>query len=62
MMNFITMAAGVMVGTLAATGVMVVLLLNKKVLKAYTKYVTKIGMEIGQEVADEMTSKEEAGL
>ena len=57
MMNFIMVAAGVMVGTLAATGVMVAILCNKKVLKAYTKYVTGISMEIGKEVADEMMSK-----
>lgn len=62
MMNFITLAAGVMVGCLAASAAMLVLVFNKKVLRAYTKYILKISAEIENEVAEEMLSKEEAGL
>ena len=36
---------------------MVALLLNKKLLRAYTKYLAKIGTEIGEEIAEEIMSK-----
>ena len=50
MKEFMKMAGAVTVGTLMASGVAVSVLLNKKVLKAYTKYVTSISKEITNEL------------
>ena len=50
MKEFMKMAGAVTVGTLMASGVAVGVLLNKKVLKAYTKYVTSISKEITNEL------------
>ena len=49
MKEFMKMAGAVTVGTLMASGVAVGVLLNKKVLKAYTKYVMSISNEITNE-------------
>ena len=59
MMNFILVAAGVFVGTLAATAVMLLLAFNKKVLKAYSSYLMKVTMEITEEMTADLLSKEE---
>ena len=50
MKEFMKMAGAVTVGTLMASGVAVGVLLNKKVLKAYTKYVMSISNEITNEL------------
>lgn len=60
MMNFITMTLAVMLGTLLAYGLIVALVLNKKVMKAYTKWATKLSMEIQEEALKSFEEKEEA--
>ena len=50
MKEFMKMAGAVTVGTLMASGVAVSVLLNKKVLKAYTKCVMSISNEITNEL------------
>ena len=50
MKEFMKMAGAVTVGTLMASGVTVSVLLNKKVLKAYTKCVMSISNEITNEL------------
>ena len=52
MKDFMKMAGAVTVGTLMASGVAVGVLLNKKVLKAYTKYVMSISNEITNELME----------
>ena len=52
MKEFMKMAGAVTVGTLMASGVAVSVLLNKKVLKAYTKYVMSISKEITNELME----------
>lgn len=49
MKEFMKMAGAVTVGTLMASGVAVGVLLNKKVLKAYTKYVMSVSTELMNE-------------
>ena len=50
MKEFMKMAGAVTVGTLMASGVAVSVLLNKKVLKGYTKCVMSISNEITNEL------------
>ena len=50
MKEFMKMAGAVTVGTLMASGVAVGVLLNRKVLKAYTKCVMSISNEITNEL------------
>ena len=50
MKEFMKMAGAVTVGTLMASGVAVGVLLNKKVLKTYTKCVMSISNEITNEL------------
>ena len=50
MKEFMKMAGAVAVGTLMASGVAVSVLLNKKVLKAYTKHALAISKEITNEL------------
>ena len=50
MKEFMKMAGAVTVGTLMASGVAVSVLLNKKVLEAYTKYVMSISTELTNEL------------
>ena len=52
MKEFMKMAGAVTVGTLMASGVAVGVLLNKKVLKAYTKCVMSISKEITNELME----------
>lgn len=52
MKEFMKMAGAVTVGTLMASGVAVGMLLNKKVLKAYTKYVMSISTELTNELME----------
>lgn len=52
MKEFMKMAGAVTVGTLMASGVAVGVLLSKKVLKAYTKYVMSISNEITNELME----------
>ena len=52
MKEFMKMAGAVTVGTLMASGVAVSVLLNKKVLKAYAKYVMSISTELSKEIMD----------
>lgn len=52
MKEFMKMAGAVTVGTLMASGVAVGVLLNKKVLKAYTKHVMSISNEITNELME----------
>ena len=52
MKEFMKMAGAVTVGTLMASGVSVSVLLNKKVLKAYTKYVMSISTELTNELME----------
>ena len=52
MKEFMKMAGAVTVGTLMASGVAVGVLLNKKVLKAYTKYAMAISKEITNELME----------
>ena len=52
MKEFMKMAGAVTVGTLMASGVAVGVLLNKKVLKAYTKYVMSISNELTNELME----------
>ena len=52
MKDFMKMAGAVTVGTLMASGVAVGVLLNKKVLKAYTKCVMSISNEITNELME----------
>ena len=50
MKEFMKMTGAVTVGTLMASGVVLSVLLNKKVLKAYTKCVMSISNEITNEL------------
>ena len=50
MKEFMKMAGAVTVGTLMASGVAVRVLMNRKVLKAYTKYAMAISTEITNEL------------
>ena len=52
MSEFLKMAGAVTVGTLMASGVAVSMLLNMKVLKAYTKYVMSISNELTNELTE----------
>lgn len=52
MKEFMKMAGAVTVGTLMASGVAVGVLLNKKILKAYTKHVMSISNEITNELME----------
>ena len=52
MKEFMKMAGAVTVGTLMASGVAVSVLLNKKVLKAYTKHALAISKEITNELME----------
>ena len=52
MKEFMKMAGAITVGTLMASGVAVGVLLNKKVLKAYTKHVMSISNEITNELME----------
>ena len=52
MKEFMKMAGAVTVGTLMASGVAVGVLLNRKVLKAYTKCVMSISNEITNELME----------
>ena len=52
MKEFMKMAGAVTVGTLMASGVAVSVLLSKKVLKAYTKYVMSISTELTNELME----------
>ena len=52
MKEFMKMAGAVTVGTLMASGVAVGVLLNRKVLKAYTKCVMSISKEITNELME----------
>ena len=57
MMDFITLALAVMVGSLGAGCVVFGLMLNKRILKAYAKYAFKVGEEIQDEMLDEFLDK-----
>lgn len=52
MKEFMKMAGAVTVGTLMASGVAVSVLMNRKVLKAYTKYALAISKEITNELME----------
>ena len=52
MKEFMKMAGAVTVGTLMASGVAVGVLLNRKVLKAYTKHALAISKEITNELME----------
>ena len=52
MKEIMKMAGAVTVGTLMASGVAVSVLLNKKVLKAYTKHALAISKEITNELME----------
>ena len=52
MKEFMKMTGAVTVGTLMASGVAVSVLLNKKVLKAYTKHALAISKEITNELME----------
>ena len=52
MLNFIMMVVAVAMGTLLASIIGVVVLCNKKVMKAYLKWVNKMTMEITDELFD----------
>lgn len=54
MKEFVKMAGAVTVGTLAASGLAVCVLLNKKLMTAYTKKVMKITAEVTEEVMENM--------
>lgn len=54
MMDFIMMTLSFTVAILLASGLTVVMMLNKKVMKGYMKYVTKLSAEIADELAEEM--------
>lgn len=57
MMNFVIIALGVMFGTLLASFVMLSIVMNKRVLKWYTKRAMQIGEEISDELLDDMFDK-----
>ena len=52
MKEFMKMVGAVTVGTLMASGVAVSVLMNRKVLKAYTKYALAISKEITNELME----------
>lgn len=54
MKEFVKMAGAVTVGTLAASGLAVCVLLNKKLMAAYTKKVMEITAEVTEEVMENM--------
>lgn len=58
MMEFIVLALAVMVGSLGATGVVLAIVLNKKILKAYTMHVLKVSEEIQDEILDKILNDE----
>ena len=59
MAAFIVIVLGVMVGTLLASGVMLYLATNPKVMKWYTNRVLEQAMDIGMEYAEKIESKME---
>ena len=54
MMDFIVLVLAIMVGSLGAGCVALALMLNKRVLKAYTKYLFKVSEEIQDEMLDKL--------
>lgn len=54
MKEFVKMAGAVTVGTLVASGLAVSLMLNKKILKVYTKKVMEISNDVTKEVMEDM--------
>ena len=58
MMNFVIMALAIMVGTLLATGLTLVVMLNKRVIKAYTKWVMKLTKEFREELFEDLEKYE----
>lgn len=54
MMDYIITTLAVMTGTLVATGLMLAVVLNKKVIKAYVKHVDKVSKEITEEMIDKL--------
>ena len=58
MMNFVIMALAIMVGTLLATGLTLAVMLNKRVIKAYTKWVMKLTKEFREELFEDLEKDE----
>ena len=57
MMYVIVLALGVMEGSLGAGCVALGVMLNKRILKAYTKYIMKVSEEIQDEMLDKFWDK-----
>lgn len=58
MMDFIVLALGVMVGSLGAGCVALGVMLNKRILKAYTKYILEVSEDIQEELLDKFLDEE----
>ena len=58
MMNFVIMTLAIMVGTLLATGLTLAVMLNKRVIKAYTKWVMKLTKEFREELFEDLEKDE----
>ena len=57
MMNILTVALGVGLGTSMVSIIALCVLLNKRVLKWYTKHVMKVSMEITSEMFDTINER-----
>lgn len=58
MMNFVIMTLAIMVGTLLATGLTLAVMLNKRVIKTYTKWVMKLTKEFREELFEDLEKDE----
>lgn len=60
MMNVLTIAAGVVLGSLVTSGLGLCLMLNKKILKKFTQHYLKVITEVSNEVIREELLEEES--
>ena len=58
MMEFIMMTLAIMVGILLASGLTLAVMLNKKVMRAYTKWMMKLTKEFREELFEDLEKDE----
>ena len=59
MLDFVLMALAYVVGGLVYTGIMLAVVLNKKVMRAYMKWATNITNELTNELINNLDKEEE---
>lgn len=60
MTTFIMMTLAYVLGTLISTGLVLAIILNKKVMRAYMKWAAKMSIEITNELVNNYEKEEEA--